>query len=627
MADVTNLSKFLEDVADAIRTKRESTEPIAASDFDAEILKIETGTDTSDADAIAEDILAPKVAYTKTGKVVGSIQTTTAYLGDAEYTSTDSKTGSTTRRHTTQVLPDGNRICIVGSNVVVYDKDMKTLNTYTLASFGISTASLTNSVEFSPYYDSKNSLLVALTYAGDARGSKLTVSFLYYCDGQLGVINHEGQTQAYKTFSVTSDWGFFGIAGYHSKRSMIVASRSYGTYRYDIKDDLSYTAVSLTGSANLTRVYTAEITSDDKWLALNHDVSWDGSRNCLISLTNNAVVRTENIYADIIFIGHTHVIIKDDYYKLNSASSSISLVKSRVTGLLTTTASQNADATYGYYKGQYNNNLLILTSDNSNAAIFAVTDVEKGTFVRLTTTSTSSGKNERAYKTINGVGLQITSGNGIDCVAVLGVPTYITAHIHGADMYNTHDATVTANEMEAGVVAYGPNGKIIGALENNMSEYAVNQETCSIDGDANTEISKLSVSGYAGTKRILHSGQMITVNLDQTGIESLATLIGLTADKLIKGSIVLNIEGTAEGAGDATSDANLQEKYLLEGYSAVVDGVLVNGTMKKRGAVVITATSEDIEIPEGHYTSLSIPIVNPANCADYEECSQALYAI
>lgn len=79
--------------------------------------------------------------------------------------------------------------------------------------------------------------------------------------------------------------------------------------------------------------------------------------------------------------------------------------------------------------------------------------------------------------------------------------------------------------------------------------------------------------------------------------------------------------------GDATDDGHLQAKYLLQGYSAVVSGVLIQGTMPDRGTVTITPTSSDIPIPEGHYNSLSIPIINPANCTDYAECSQALAAI
>ena len=50
MADTTNLSQFLSDVADAIRTKKETTEQIPAENFDQEILSIETGSQINNQD-------------------------------------------------------------------------------------------------------------------------------------------------------------------------------------------------------------------------------------------------------------------------------------------------------------------------------------------------------------------------------------------------------------------------------------------------------------------------------------------------------------------------------------------------------------------------------------------------
>ncbi len=76
MADITNLTQFLEDVADAIRTKKQTSEPIPAAEFDSEILSIEIGIDTSDADAIEENIEKGKVAYARGEKIIGT-------LGDA----------------------------------------------------------------------------------------------------------------------------------------------------------------------------------------------------------------------------------------------------------------------------------------------------------------------------------------------------------------------------------------------------------------------------------------------------------------------------------------------------------------------------------------------------------------
>ena len=75
MADTTNLTNFLGDVADAIRAKKGTEDPIPAANFDTEIASIETGLDTSDATATADDILNPKIAYGNNGKIIGNILT------------------------------------------------------------------------------------------------------------------------------------------------------------------------------------------------------------------------------------------------------------------------------------------------------------------------------------------------------------------------------------------------------------------------------------------------------------------------------------------------------------------------------------------------------------------------
>ena len=75
MADTSNLTNFLGDIADAIRTKKGTTTQIPAENFDQEILSIEGGTDIRDATATVNDVLQGEIFYNNNGRQEGAIET------------------------------------------------------------------------------------------------------------------------------------------------------------------------------------------------------------------------------------------------------------------------------------------------------------------------------------------------------------------------------------------------------------------------------------------------------------------------------------------------------------------------------------------------------------------------
>lgn len=134
-------------------------------------------------------------------------------------------------------------------------------------------------------------------------------------------------------------------------------------------------------------------------------------------------------------------------------------------------------------------------------------------------------------------------------VQILGVTGTLETGI------DTSDATATVNDMTEGKTAYVNGEKITGAIPE-ITPYTgvltLNQKGIGSDGDGtigylNSDVDK---------DTIVRKGTNVAIMADNAKI---ADMIGLTADKIVKGNSFLGIEGTAEAGGTATEGVKLFE--------------------------------------------------------------------
>lgn len=129
MARVDNLENFLTDVAGAIKTKKGTTDKIPATNFDTEIASIETGIDTSDATATANDIISPKTAYVNGEKITGNIITETKQEGTIAYKNLVSNSIFSDYNYNNSINSDN--LLAIAKNATIYIYQINTDGTLT----------------------------------------------------------------------------------------------------------------------------------------------------------------------------------------------------------------------------------------------------------------------------------------------------------------------------------------------------------------------------------------------------------------------------------------------------------------------------------------------------------------
>lgn len=192
--------------------------------------------------------------------------------------------------------------------------------------------------------------------------------------------------------------------------------------------------------------------------------------------------------------------------------------------------------------------------------------------------------------------------SGVTCLGVEGTLS------KGTD---TSDATATIYDILYGKTAYGPYGKMTGTIINNAS-----YSPLFVDTNVNVSTKQVQKSSEDPTMTdvLEFSNQNLNKSVQKylyTSIElnaefaDVANVIGLTAEKLVKGNTILGVEGTAS-AGLDTSDANATIKDILENKTAYVNGEKLTGTMTNNGDKVIVPNTDEQDFSAGYYNSVQV---------------------
>lgn len=156
------------------------------------------------------------------------------------------------------------------------------------------------------------------------------------------------------------------------------------------------------------------------------------------------------------------------------------------------------------------------------------------------------------------------------------------------------EATATASDIVAPKTAYNGTTLITGTIadKTGTSEYAA---TASIDNTNKKIKMQVPAAGKYGTKNYLYQS-----------FSNIASLIGLTASKLVKNNTVLGITGNSSNMDTSGCDAAAAQ--ILSGKKAGVKGNVVTGTMVNRAGTTVQAaavTQDDdntyFAVPEAAY--------------------------
>ncbi len=455
MADTSNLSSFLGDIANAIRTKKETTEQIAAADFDKEILSIEGGLDISDADATADDILSPKVAYTSSGRVTGKMEAEYQYepIGFVENVSSSSNLGSET---IVSVIENHCVVTFVNYQVKIYSyKNNEVGNLIATINNSYNGSTLINWNAKAIYKIVDNSVFV-LTYGRISSGSDTTNNVICYkVNLDSGEITTGTRTNFGHPLLDGSGRHVSNMSNYGEDVIILQASQfSWNQW---------YIAIKVNDDATIASISEIAVGYSD-------DRIYRSANGFAFAIYNNGIEKfcyfTGTSWVSLGAYASTKIAPLDNgYCVLNGTLYQYTSSGFTALGTLQNypyTQYSGYDTFYGYDKY-----LLIADSNSKKIIAYEIDYVElTASLIKSSAVSSSIGSTGFTYRNVYMVDLtNVKLYNMVYELSEVGIPISISHR--NRMLYNTGDATIISDEILSGEIAYGAEGKIIGTMTNN----------------------------------------------------------------------------------------------------------------------------------------------------------------